>query len=94
MDRGKVPQCPGTGTKFNPLRRMALLAMNRAIIGQNTVDDRRERIQLRARCWLAATVARGLRMAEYLLHRLSRYTKPTGRIALAQTLNMAGQSYA
>ena len=71
---------------------MALLAVNRAVIGQNTVDDIRERIQLRARRRLVAAVARGLRMAEYLLHRLSRNAKPTCRLALAQTINMACQT--
>jgi len=78
----------------DPLRRMALLAVNRAVIGHNTVDDSRERIQLRARCRLAAKLAGGLLIAEDLLHSLAGYAKPTGRLALAQTLNMAGQSYA
>ena len=76
----------------DPLRRMALLTVNRAVIRQNTVNNIRERIQLRARCWLAATVARGLRIAEYLLHRLSRYAKPTRRLALAQAINVACQT--
>ena len=81
-------------TVEDPLRRMALLAVNRAVIDQNTVNDSRERIQLRARRRLAAAVARGLRMAKHLLHSLSRYAKPTCRLALAQTINMTGQSYA
>ena len=74
------------------LRRVALLAVNRAVIGQNTLDDRRERIQLRARGRLAATVAGRLRIAQDLLHRLSRYAKPTRRLALAQAINVACQT--
>ena len=35
-------------TLEDPLRRMALLAVNRAVICHNTVNDSRERIQLRA----------------------------------------------
>lgn len=76
----------------DPLRRMALLAVNRAVIRQNTVNNSRERIQLRARRRLVSPIARGLRMAEHLLHRLSRYAKPTCHLALAQAINMAGQT--
>ena len=78
----------------DPLRRVTLLAVNRAVIGQNTLDDRRERIQLRARDRMAATLAGGLRIAQDLLHSLAGDAKPTGRLALAQTLNMASHSYA
>ena len=81
-------------TLEDPLRRMALLAVNRSVICQNTVNDIPERVQLRALRWLVTTVARGLRMSEHLLHRLSRNAKPTCRLALAQPINMACQSYA
>ena len=74
-----------------PLRCVVLLAVNRSVLLQNTVDDIRERIQLRALRWLAAAVARGLRMPEHLLHRFSRNAKPTCRLSLTQTTNMACQ---
>ena len=75
-----------------PLRRVPLLAVNRSVRFQNTLNDIRERIQLRALRWLVAAVARGLRMPEHLLYRLSRNAKPTRRISLAQTINMACQT--
>ena len=74
-----------------PLRRMALLAVDRTVLFQNTIDDIRERVQLRALRWLAAAIARRLRMSEHLLHRLASNAKPTGRFSLAQPINMAGQ---
>ena len=77
-----------------PLRRVALLAVNRSVILQNTVDDIREGIQLRALRWPAATVARRFRMPQHLLHRLSRKTKPTCRFSLTQPINMARQPHA
>ena len=40
------------------LRRVTLLAVNRSVFFQNTVDDLREGGQLRAFRWLAAAVAR------------------------------------
>ena len=74
-----------------PLRRVALLAVNRAVLLQNTVVDIREGVQLRALRWLTAAVARGLRMPEHLLHRLARNAKPTCRLSLAQPINRACQ---
>jgi hypothetical protein len=74
-----------------PLRRVVLLAVNRSVIFQNTVNDIRERVQLRALWWLAAAVARWLRMPEHLLHRVSRNAKPTCCRSLAQPIYMACQ---
>jgi len=74
------------------LRRVTLLAVNRSVFFQNTVDDLREGGQLRASLggWRRA-VARGFRMPEHLLHRLARNAKPTCRLALTQPINMARQ---
>ncbi len=74
-----------------PLRRVALLAVNRSVLFQNTVNDIPEGVQLRALRWLAAAVARRLRVPEHLPHRLSRYAKPTRRLSLTQPINMARQ---
>ncbi len=74
-----------------PLRRVALLEVNRSFLLQNTVNDIPEGIQLRALRWLAAAVAWWLRMPEHLLDRLSRNAKPTCCFSLAQTINMACQ---
>jgi len=74
-----------------PLRRVALLAVNRSVLLQNTVNDIPEGVQLRALRWPAATVARRLRMPEHLPHRLSRYAKPTCCFSLTQPINMARQ---
>ncbi len=71
------------------LRRVTLLAVNRSVLFQNTVDDIREGSQLRALRWLAAAVARRLRMPEHLLHRLAGNRKTPRRFTLAQLLNMA-----
>ncbi len=78
-------------TLEDPLRRVALLAVNRSVLFKNTLDDIREGVQLRALRWLAAAVARRLRVPEHLLYRLSRNAKPTCRLSLAQPLNMARQ---
>ena len=74
-----------------PLRRVALLAVNRSVLFQNTVNDIREGVQLRALRWLPAAVARRLRMPEHLLHRHPRNAKPTCRLSLTQPFNMACQ---
>jgi tRNA U34 5-methylaminomethyl-2-thiouridine-forming methyltransferase MnmC len=74
-----------------PLRRVALLAVNRSVLVKNTVNDVREWIQLRASRRLAATIARRLRMPQHLLHRLARYAEPTCRFSLTQPTTMAGQ---
>ena len=66
-----------------------LLAVNRSVLFQNTVNDIPEGVQLRALRWLVAAVARWLRMPEHLPHRLSRNAKPTRRLSLAQPINMA-----
>ena len=44
------------------LRRMPLFAVNRSVLFQNTVDDIRERGQLRALRWLALPISRWFRM--------------------------------
>ena len=75
----------------DPLRRMALLAVNGAVLFQNTVNNICEGIQLRALRWLPAAVARRLRMPQHLLYSLARYAKPTCCFSLAQTFSMASQ---
>jgi hypothetical protein len=68
-----------------PLRRVVLLAVNRSVIFQNTVNDIRERVQPRALWWLvAAAVAWWLQMPEHLLHRVSRNAN---RLAAARWLS-------
>ena len=77
------------------LRRVLLLTVNRSVLLQNTVDDSREGGQFRAFRWLASPISRRFRMPQHLPqhlpHRRARNAKPTGRLSLAQTLNMAGQ---
>ena len=51
-----------TKTLEDPLRRVPLLAVNRAILFQNAVDDIRERRQLRALRRLASPISRRFRM--------------------------------
>ena len=68
-----------------------LLAVNRSVLFQNTVDDCREGRQLRALRRLAAPISRWFRMPQHLPHRLTRYAKPTGRIPLAYPINMTGK---
>ena len=80
-----------TKTLEDPLRRVPLLAVNRAILFQNAVDDIREGGQFRAFRWLASPISRRFRMPQHLPHRLARNAKPTCRLSLAQTINMAGQ---
>jgi len=78
-------------TLEDPLRRMPLLAVNRSVLFQNTVDDIRERGQLRALRWLASPISRWFRMPQHLPHRLTRYAKSTGRFPLANPINMTGE---
>ena len=73
------------------LRRVVLLTVNRSVLLQNTVDDIREGGQLRAFRWLASPISRWFRMPQHLLHRLAGNAKPTRRLSLAQTINMARQ---
>ena len=72
------------------LRRVVLLTV-RSVLLQNTVDDIREGGQFRAFRWLASPISRRFRMPQHLPHRLARNAKPTCRLSLAQTINMAGQ---
>ena len=72
------------------LRRVVLLTVNRSVLLQNTVDDIREGGQFRAFRWLASPISRRFRMPQHLPHRLARNAKPTCRLSLAQTINMAG----
>ena len=78
-------------TLEDPLRRVMLLAVNRSVLFQNTVDDIREGGQLRALRWLASPISRWLRMPQHLPHRLTRYAKPACSFALAQPINMTCQ---
>ena len=73
------------------LRRVVLLTVNRSVLLQNTVDDIREGGQFRAFRWLASPISRRFRMPQHLPHRRARKAKPTCRLSLAQTINMAGQ---
>ena len=73
------------------LRRVVLLTVNRSVLLQNTVDDIREGGQFRAFRWLASPISRRFRMPQHLPHRLAHNAKPTCRLSLAQTINMAGQ---
>ena len=58
-----------TKTLEDPLRRVPRLAVNRAILFQNAVDDIRERRQLRALRRLASPISRRFRMQQYLGNR-------------------------
>ena len=73
------------------LRRVVLLTVNRSVLLQNTVDDIREGGQFRAFRWLASPTSRRFRMPQHLPHRLAPNAKPTCRLSLAQTIDMAGQ---
>jgi len=77
----------------DPFHRMALFAVNRPIINQNTIDDARVRIQLGTLGWLATLVARRFRMPKHLSNRLAGQTKMTRRFTLTLPANMTGQPY-
>ena len=74
------------------LRRVVLLTVNRSVLLQNTVDDIREGGQISA-----VSVAGDAKnpavpnAACIFLTDLARNTRPTCRLSLAQTINMAGQ---
>jgi hypothetical protein len=80
-------------TLEDPLRRVPLLAVNRAVFFQNAVDDCRERRQLRALRRLAAPIARRFRMQQYLGNRLAVDPELAGRFPSAQTLTMTRQPH-
>ena len=74
-------------------RRVVLLTVNRSVIIQNTVDAIREGGQFRAFRWQRVAdwqpAAQNVHHASLIT--VSRaYAKPTCRLSLAQTINMAG----
>ena len=73
------------------LRSVALLAMNCPVLNQNTLDDIREGVQLRALWWLPPPVTRRDRMRQDLGHCLTVDPKPTGRFPTAQSIAMTRQ---
>ena len=82
-----------TKTLEDPLRRVPLLAVNRAILFQNAVDDIRERRQLRALRRLASPISRRFRMQQYLGNRLAVDPELARSFPSAQTLTMTRQSH-
>ena len=76
-----------------PLRRVALLAMDRPVLHQNTINDIREWGQLRAFRRLAAPIAWRNRMRQYLGYCLAVDPEPPGRLSLAQSLSMTRQPH-
>src|SRR5829696_6008900 len=57
---------------------------------QHAIDDRRERIELRAGRWLGAPVTRRHREGQHLAHRFRVNAEAPCGLALAQALNLAG----
>ena len=82
-----------TKTLEDPLRRVPLLAVNRAILFQNAVDDIRERRQLRALRRLASPISRRFRMQQYLGNRLAIDPELARSFPSAQALTMTRQSH-
>ena len=82
-----------TKTLEDPLRRVPLLAVNRAILFQNAVDDIRERRQLRALRRRASPISRRFRMQQYLGNRLAVDPELARSFPSAQTLTMTRQSH-
>ena len=82
-----------TKTLEDPLRRVPLLAVNRAILFQNAVDDIRERRRLRALRRLASPISRRFRMQQYLGNRLAIDPELARSFPSAQTLTMTRQSH-
>ena len=80
-------------TRRDTLRRVPLLAVNRAILFQNAVDDIRERRQLRALRRLASPISRRFRMQQYLGNRLAIDPELARSFPSAQTLTMTRQSH-
>ena len=76
-----------------PLRRVALLAVNRPVLNQNTIDDIRESVQLRALRRLTAPVTRRNRIRQYLDNRLAVDPEPPSRSPSAQSLSMTRQPH-
>jgi len=72
----------------NPLRRVLLLLRSACVVGQNLVDDRDERAQLRPRRRLQAPVARRHRKLHHLVDGPRVYPKPPRRRPLAQPLDL------
>ena len=76
-----------------PPRCVALLAMDRPVLHQNTINDIREWVQLRAFRRLAAPIAWRNRMRQYLGYCLAVDPEPPGRLSLAQSLSMTRQPH-
>ncbi len=72
-----------------PLRRMALLPGNRLIVLKNVIYNAREWVQLRSLRQLTAPISRRHGVRQHFLYSISGNTKPTGRLSLAQPINMA-----
>ena len=74
------------------LRRVVLLTVNRSVLLQNTVDDIREGGQFRAFSVAGVADIPAVPNAAASSSPSSRaMPKPTCRLSLAQTINMAGQ---
>jgi hypothetical protein len=73
----------------DPLCRMPLLLGQRPVRLEDLVDDRNERVELRARRRLRSPVARRHRVLEDLRHRLAVDPEQPGRRSLAQPIDMA-----
>src|SRR5919107_3940762 len=74
----------------NALGRMPLLRRRRAVGRQDLVDDRGEGAQLGAARRRGAPVARRHRKGQHLAYGIAVNPKAPRRLALAQTLDMAG----
>ena len=81
------------GIARETVRKMLRHSVNRAILFQNTVDDIRERRQLRALRRLASPISRRFRMQQYLGNRLAVDPELARSFPSAQTLTMTRQSH-
>ncbi len=76
-----------------PLRCVALLAVDRPVFLQDTIDDVREEVQLWALRRLPAPIAWRDRMRQNLGHRLAVDPEPPSRFPTAQSLSMTRQPH-
>ena len=79
---------PPPSSQSNPDRRLYAVPFWSATAGST---GRFSGGLLRRRSQLASPISRRFRMPQHLPHRLARNAKPTCRLSLAQTINMAGQ---
>jgi hypothetical protein len=77
----------------DPLRRVPLLLGQGPVRLQDLVDDRNERVELRARRRLRSPVSRRHRMLEDLRHRLAVDPEQPGRRSPAQPIDMTRSSH-